>query len=246
MAVGFSFSIGDFIATLELLGTAIDALRDSGSASAEYRELLRVLYGLETALIQVKRLEVDESQRAELIALKQAAAQCQRTIDGFWNKIRKYQPHLGSGFECSDFHMRTAWTKIKWAVCKRDDLARFKADLVGHTESIQILLAAIQMYASIPWSKVSLLIQLQRQQITLQRTEQDKSQRTLLGCIQDCYQSSMQRLSAITDGMARSLLPEFCLSYQTDPDSTVLQGKQLLKLMAQTAYVHMSSFLVRS
>jgi hypothetical protein len=145
MAVGFGFSVGDFIAALELVGTVIDALRDSGSASAEYRELLRVLYSLETGLMQVKRLEIEESQRAQLIALQQAAAQCQRTIDDFWNKIQKYQPHLGSGEECSNFRMKTAWTKIKWAVCKRDDVAKFKADLIGHTESIQMLLGAIQV-----------------------------------------------------------------------------------------------------
>jgi hypothetical protein len=145
MAVGFGFSVGDFIAALELVGTVIDALRDSGSASAEYRELLRVLYSLETGLMQVKRLEIEESQRAQLIALQQAAAQCQRTIDDFWNKIKKYQPHLGSGSECSNFRMKTAWTKVKWAVCKRDDVAKFKADLIGHTESIQMLLGAIQV-----------------------------------------------------------------------------------------------------
>jgi hypothetical protein len=145
MAVGFGFSVGDFIAALELVGTVIDALRDSGSASAEYRELLRVLYSLETGLMQVKRLEIEESQRAQLIALQQAAAQCQRTIDDFWNKTKKYQPHLGSGSECSNFRMKTAWTKIKWSVCKRDDVAKFKADLIGHTESIQMLLGAIQV-----------------------------------------------------------------------------------------------------
>lgn len=145
MPVGFGFSVGDLIAALELVGTVIDALRDSGSASAEYRELLRVLYSLETALIQVKRLEVHESQHAELIALRQAAAQCQQTISDFWGKIKKYQPPLGNT-ECSDFRIRTAWTKIKWAVCRRDDLARFKADLIGHTESINILLTVIQMY----------------------------------------------------------------------------------------------------
>jgi len=34
---------------------------------------------LETALLQVKRLDLDESQHAEVIALRQAVAQCQRT-----------------------------------------------------------------------------------------------------------------------------------------------------------------------
>lgn len=154
MSVGFGFSVGDFIAALELVGTIIDSLRDSGLASAEYRELLRVLYSLETALLQVKQLEVHETQGAELIALRQAAAQCQRTIDDFWGRIKKYQPHLGSSTSDSNFRMRTAWTKIKWALCRRDELVKFKADLIGHTESIQILLATIQMYASVPHTEV--------------------------------------------------------------------------------------------
>lgn len=36
--------------------------------------------------------------------------------------------------------------KIQWAVCKKEDVANFKADLVGHTESIQLLLMAMHMY----------------------------------------------------------------------------------------------------
>ena len=37
--------------------------------------------------------------------------------------------------------------KIKWALCRKEDLVRFKADLMGHTESIEMLLTAVQMYA---------------------------------------------------------------------------------------------------
>jgi hypothetical protein len=32
------------------------------------------------------------------------------------------------------------WMKIRWAVCKKEDVARFKADLVAHTESIYLCL----------------------------------------------------------------------------------------------------------
>jgi len=35
--------------------------------------------------------------------------------------------------------------KIKWTICKKDDVTKFQADLLGHTESIQMLLATIQM-----------------------------------------------------------------------------------------------------
>jgi len=35
--------------------------------------------------------------------------------------------------------------KIKWAIFKRDGVAKFNADSVGHTESIQILLTTVEM-----------------------------------------------------------------------------------------------------
>jgi hypothetical protein len=54
MSVSFGFSAGDFIAAIELVGTVIDALLSSSTASLEYRELISQLLSLETALIQVK------------------------------------------------------------------------------------------------------------------------------------------------------------------------------------------------
>lgn len=143
MSVGFGFSTGDFIAALELVATVIDALRDSGESSAGYQELISQLSSLQTALIAVNNVELDDVQHAELVALRQAAAQCQRTIDAFWEKIQKYEPSLrkgGSGSRAKD-----AWRKVKWAVCKKEDVVKFKADLVGHTESIELLLTTVQM-----------------------------------------------------------------------------------------------------
>jgi hypothetical protein len=142
MSVGFGFSAGDFIAALDLVATVIDALRDSGDSSAEYRELVAQLFSLETALRAVERIELDDVQIGEVIALQQAAAQCQRTIDAFWQKIKKYHPSLGRG---TGSRVRDGWMKIKWALCRKEDLVRFKADLVGHTESIEMLLTTVQM-----------------------------------------------------------------------------------------------------
>jgi hypothetical protein len=143
MSVGFGFSAGDFISALELVGTVYNALRDSGTSSTEYRVLIAQLYTLEKALLRVKALELDESQHAERVALLQAASQCQRTIDAFWEKIKKYQPSLRTGGSGS--RVRDGWMKIKWALCQKEDLIRFKADLIGHTGSIEMLLVTVQM-----------------------------------------------------------------------------------------------------
>lgn len=111
MSVGFGFSAGDFIAALQLVSTVIDALRDSGDSSTEYRSLIQQLFSLETALLKVKRLEADDEQRAEVIALRQAACQCQNTIDRFWQKIRKYQPCLRTGGSGS--RVKDGWRKVQ-------------------------------------------------------------------------------------------------------------------------------------
>jgi len=145
MPVGFGFSAGDFIAAIELVGTVIDALRSSGEAGAEYRELVAQLFSLETALLQVKRLESDESQYAEVVALRQAAGQCRRTIDAFWEKIQKYQPCLGNSRDFRKIDLNGGWRRVKWVVCKKEDVARFKMDLMGHTQSILLLLSTVQM-----------------------------------------------------------------------------------------------------
>jgi hypothetical protein len=74
--MSFGFSVGDFIAALEVISTVINALRESGESGPQYRELVSQLYSLETALLQVKQMELEEEQRSEYIALRQSAAQC--------------------------------------------------------------------------------------------------------------------------------------------------------------------------
>ncbi|MCJ1240903.1 hypothetical protein MMC14_008907 [Varicellaria rhodocarpa] len=137
------FSMGDFVAALELVGTVIDALREVRGAGAEFRSLIHELSTLKTALLKVKEVELAESQGDQKISLQQAAVQCQRTIDDFWVKVSRYQPLLRQGDSGS--HLKDGWMKIKWAVCKKEDLAKFKADLMGHTNAIELLLMAVQM-----------------------------------------------------------------------------------------------------
>jgi Fungal N-terminal domain of STAND proteins len=203
MPVGFGFSAGDFIAALKLVGTVIDALRDSGESGTAYRELVKELYSLETALIHVKRLDGEEIPQAEIISLRQAAAQCQSTIDDFWRKVQKYQPHLG--FNQAVTPAKTAYMKIRWAVCRKDDLARFKASLCGHTEAINILLNAIAMCASLAqyYSIHNLILFRHRSRISLHVRAQKQQHGTLTSMIKSSYFQCMRKLCCIADSVAR-------------------------------------------
>jgi hypothetical protein len=131
----------DFIAAAELVTTVVNAL-ESKELTQESIGLLRQLYSLKIALLQVKSLPIADSQHSELVGLRHAVAQCEQTIDAFWQKIKKHQPHLQSNGSSSQG--KDSWMKIKWTICKKYDVAKFKADLAGHTESILMLLAVVQ------------------------------------------------------------------------------------------------------
>ncbi|KAG0652061.1 hypothetical protein D0Z07_1460 [Hyphodiscus hymeniophilus] len=185
MSVGFGFSVGDFISALELVATVVDALREAGDASRRYRELIRQLDGLESVLLRVKRVELDESQHAEHVALQQAASQCQQTVNEFWQKIKKYQPMLGS---TGSSRLKENWMKIRWAVCKKEDINAFKSDVAAHTESIQLLLTTIQM------SRANLL----------ERKNEQRSL-SLAGRIQAAYFECMNKISAVFEATSAQM-----------------------------------------
>ena len=139
----FGFSVGDFVAGIQLIRQLISALEDSAGSSAEYRGLIKELYSLERALLEVKHLDLDDSQHAQLVALRQAATQCQQTIDEFLLRIQKFQPSLRNGGSKSSW--RDGLRKVEWALYKKDDVERFRAQLNGHTASINILLMTVHL-----------------------------------------------------------------------------------------------------
>ena len=139
----FGFSVGDFVAGIQLIRQLISALEDSAGSSAEYRGLIKELYSLERALLEVKHLDLNDSQHVQLVALRQAATQCQQTIDEFLLRIRKFQPSLRKGGSKSSW--RDGLRKVEWALYKKDDVERFRAQLNGHTASINILLITVHL-----------------------------------------------------------------------------------------------------
>ena len=131
MTCPFGFSVGDFIAGISLLHTLVSALREHGDAREECGELLHELEALEAALMQVQQLVAEDTKKAENLALRQGAAQCQETIHEFGQRLHKAQ---GCG-----------WTRVKWALSRKEDIAKFCARIIGRTEAIRLLLTVVQM-----------------------------------------------------------------------------------------------------
>jgi hypothetical protein len=143
MLPAFGFSIGDFIASINLIRELTKALEDGSGACAEFRLLIRELYTLEHALLEVKSLQQKDHHQQKLLALHQAASQCQNTILEFLNKIKRFQPSLS--VVKSKESWRDRLRQIEWRLYKQDEVKNFRAQLAGHSASINILLITLQL-----------------------------------------------------------------------------------------------------
>lgn len=141
MAVGFGFSVSDLFAGLKLIKDSIEAVHDTKGSPADYASLVTEIVSLQDGLEAVEGLHSDQSLPVKQnAALGRAVNACQETVNGFLSSISKYQPHLSA--EASGF--QSNYRKVKWALCKKEDVAKFRAQLGRHASSINMLLITFQ------------------------------------------------------------------------------------------------------
>lgn len=141
MATGFGFSIGDLFLGLKLLKESIEAVKDSKGAAADFIALATEITSLQDGLEAIEELQSSfPFSIKQASALDRAISTCQKSIEDFLTSISKYQPHL----EAKRSGLRSNYRKIKWTVCKKDDIARFRAQLGRHASAITMLLVTFQ------------------------------------------------------------------------------------------------------
>ena len=140
MSVGFGFSFGDFVEAISLVITLYDALKDSTGASADIRMLNAELSVLKTALEAVQDCKLEESDSQYDTAI-QAVGDCQKCISEFIEKtLDKYLP-------ITERHkpLKDSLKKVKWVLCKKEDVEKLRAKLARHVQAITLLISAIQL-----------------------------------------------------------------------------------------------------
>ena len=152
MPVPFGFSVGEFVSVCILIKDAIRALDSARGSAAEYREVIRELWALDRALLEVMNLAQNFETKVELNALSHTARrttdQCRVCIEGFLEKLRGYEKSLrddGSGNKWRD-----AKRKVAWAMVGKADLNRFRAEINGHSSAINMLLITASVYVPLP------------------------------------------------------------------------------------------------
>lgn len=123
------------------------ALHDSDGASAQYQQLSRELWALDRALLKIELLSRRTDISTELNALRHSARrvveQCKECLERFLTKAQNFEISLREGG--SGNKLRDAAKKIRWALTQTDELARFRAEINGHSSSLNMLLITASM-----------------------------------------------------------------------------------------------------
>jgi len=142
MPVPFGFSVGDCISACILIKDAIRALDSTRGSAAEYQEVIQELCDLDRALLEVANLAQTFETTAELNALSHTVGrtteQCKACIEGFLGSIKGYGRALREGGSGST--IKDVKGKLGWALCGREHLTRFRAEINGHSSAVNMLL----------------------------------------------------------------------------------------------------------
>ncbi|MCJ1247819.1 hypothetical protein MMC30_005034 [Trapelia coarctata] len=141
MAVPFGFSVGDFIAGINLIITSIKAVREGKGSSAQLQALTSELKSLRSGLGAIHELNLEQTAEKEYVAIRGAVAGCEICIEGFVRGVSKYQPWLKAGVD----GWKASFRKIQWAFCNKKDVAEFRDQLARHSSAINMLMVSLQV-----------------------------------------------------------------------------------------------------
>jgi hypothetical protein len=142
-AVPFGFSFGDFVAAIEIIHKAAQALRRSAGARNQIIQAAADLESFEKVLRKVQTLNPDTVNSDTLAAIRLCAYACHLPLGLFTQRIKEYERHLIRQHGSSQAVMKKieeGYWKIKWALRVEKDVAELKAANGPGLAAIDILL----------------------------------------------------------------------------------------------------------
>jgi hypothetical protein len=161
--MSFRSSVGDFIGGVELIVSIGNALRDSVGSAKHFKTLIVQLRSFETALFFVRRCAEQHEQDGGM-ALNELVRHSRRTIDDTFDQLDEYQAHLGPAPKVHKSRIKDSISKIKFALFKQDDIAKWENKTMDHSLSIIIMLTTyVGKYPPWLFRKILMLLNLWHQ-----------------------------------------------------------------------------------
>ena len=133
--------MSDLFAALKIIKDSCEAVDDKKGAAADYASLTSEIGGLWDGLEAVEEIVSDSDlSEKQIAAIRRTVDASYDSVESFLESISDYQPHLGT----TSSSFRSNYRKIKWALCKKDDVTKFRAQLGRHISAINMLLITFQ------------------------------------------------------------------------------------------------------
>ena len=144
--IPFGFSAGDLATAIGLIVRISKALRDSGTAAAECRDVLQDLQNLQQLLGFVETLRPADGSISHINAVRGMALKCHIPLLEFAQKIESYAPALGVG--SSKGMITRGVKKVQWAILVEEEVAKFRGTIAAKVDTITLLLVGLNRYDS--------------------------------------------------------------------------------------------------
>ena len=137
----FGFSVGDFIAGINIAVDVIKACKDTGGASSQYK---RVIVEFEAYLALLRKLQ--DANVPTTAEINRLASSCERPVQQFVTKIEKYRRSLTKPVSSHDSvhdtarHLRTFPRKAQWATVAKKSVEELRLGIGPQLSAIGLLI----------------------------------------------------------------------------------------------------------
>ncbi|EME83682.1 uncharacterized protein MYCFIDRAFT_85514 [Pseudocercospora fijiensis CIRAD86] len=143
MLAPFGFSVGDFLAGLELVKEACEALKDASGAKYKFQLALVELESTQAILRRLQAFEPSRHQDSVAGRLQMLGHACGIPVARFLKKLEPYREFLTLSQDAdktiSRFGMRTK-SKLEWALILQDQFTELRANIAPFISLMDVLL----------------------------------------------------------------------------------------------------------
>jgi hypothetical protein len=140
MVFPFGVSVSDFISGIKIFKDAVEALSDTRGARADYAELFRSLDSLDRTFNAISHFNT----AAHYEAIAPVCEGCKTCVTNFLVDVAKFNS-LGNR-KAGKQTLAARFRQVQWALCKKEDVRKFREQLETHLSALEMLLLTFQVY----------------------------------------------------------------------------------------------------
>ena len=134
----FGFSLGDFVAIVDVIQKVHKAFDEQNGASAEYRRLIHSISVLQLVFQELECLKASDTELSHINAIRAQARHSVQYLVAFRESIAKYDKYLGN--TANSGRAKSSAKKVQWAVTAAGEVTKLNQSMAMEVEKLNLLL----------------------------------------------------------------------------------------------------------